>query len=51
MSELAYHWLQAAVYDVQLMGDLARQQELMPKVIAFYHGYYGGRRWSGSTCR
>ncbi len=35
----AYHWLQAAVYDVQLLGDLRRQQELMPKVIAFYHGY------------
>jgi len=35
----AYHWLQAAVYDVQLMGDLKKQQELMPKVIAFYHGY------------
>jgi mono/diheme cytochrome c family protein len=35
----AYHWLQAAVYDVQLLGDLKRQQELMPKVIAFYHGY------------
>jgi mono/diheme cytochrome c family protein len=35
----AYHWLQAAIYDVQLLGDLKRQQELMPKVIAFYHGY------------
>ena len=35
----AYHWLQAAVYDVQLMGDLNKQQELMPKVVAFYHGY------------
>jgi mono/diheme cytochrome c family protein len=35
----AYHWLQAAVYDVQLLGDVKRQQELMPKVIAFYHGY------------
>lgn len=35
----AYHWLQAAVYDVQLMGDLKTQQALMPKVIAFYHGY------------
>jgi mono/diheme cytochrome c family protein len=35
----AYHWLQAAVYDVQLLGDVTRQQELMPKVIAFYHGY------------
>jgi mono/diheme cytochrome c family protein len=35
----AYHWLQAAVYDVQLLGDLKRQQELMPKVISFYHGY------------
>ena len=35
----AYHWLQAAVYDVQLLGDAKRQQESMPKVIAFYHGY------------
>jgi mono/diheme cytochrome c family protein len=35
----AYHWLQAAVYDVQLMGDVKQQQELMPKAIAFYHGY------------
>jgi mono/diheme cytochrome c family protein len=35
----AYHWLQAAVYDVQLLGDVKRQQELMPKVVAFYHGY------------
>jgi mono/diheme cytochrome c family protein len=35
----AYHWLQAAVYDVQLTGDVKKQQELMPKVIAFYHGY------------
>jgi mono/diheme cytochrome c family protein len=35
----AYHWLQAAVYDVQLLGDVRRQQELMPKVITFYHGY------------
>ena len=35
----AYHWLQAAVYDVQLAGDVKKQQELMPKVIAFYHGY------------
>ena len=35
----AYHWLQAAVYDVQLMGNVARQQELMPRVIDFYHDY------------
>jgi hypothetical protein len=35
----AYHWLQAAVYDVQLLGGLRTQQELLPKVIAFYHGY------------
>jgi mono/diheme cytochrome c family protein len=35
----AYHWLQAAVYDVQLLGDLHTQQELMPQVVAFYHGY------------
>src|SRR5260370_40452690 len=35
----AYHWLQAAVYDVQLMGDGKQQPDLMPKAIAFYHGY------------
>ncbi len=35
----AYHWLQAAVYDVQLTGDVKKQQELMPKVIAFYQAY------------
>ena len=35
----AYHWLQAAVYDVQLLGGVAKQQELMPKAITFYHGY------------
>jgi mono/diheme cytochrome c family protein len=35
----AYHWLQAAVYDVQLLGDAARQRELMPRIIAHYHGY------------
>lgn len=35
----AYHWLQAAVYDVQLLGGLKTQQDLMPKVVAFYHGY------------
>lgn len=34
----AYHWLQAAVYDVQLQGDAQRQRELMPK-IAHDHGY------------
>lgn len=35
----AYHWLQAAVYDVQLLGDANKQRELMPKIIAHYHGY------------
>jgi mono/diheme cytochrome c family protein len=35
----AYHWLQAAVYDVQLMGDVKQQQAVMPKVIGFYHDY------------
>lgn len=35
----AYHWLQAAVYDVQLRGGVDTQKALMPKVIAFYHGY------------
>jgi mono/diheme cytochrome c family protein len=35
----AYHWLQAAVYDVQLLGGVTTQQELIPNVVAFYHGY------------
>jgi hypothetical protein len=35
----AYHWLQAAVYDVQLLGGAARQRELMPTVVTWYHGY------------
>lgn len=35
----AYHWLQAAVYDVQLMGDAERQRQLMPRIIEHYHGY------------
>ena len=35
----AYHWLQAAVYDVQLLGDARRQREHMPNIIAHYHGY------------
>jgi hypothetical protein len=35
----AYHWLQAAAYDVQLMGDSDLQRSLMPRVIAHYHDY------------
>jgi len=35
----AYHWLQAAAYDVQLMGPAARQRELMRPTIAHYHHY------------
>jgi hypothetical protein len=35
----AYHWLQAATYDVQLMGDARRQRELMPSIIEHYHRY------------
>ncbi|MBI4381108.1 MAG: cytochrome c [candidate division NC10 bacterium] len=35
----AYHWLQAAVYDVQLLGKAGRQREMMPRIIAHYHGY------------
>jgi hypothetical protein len=35
----AYHWLQAAAYDVQLLGDAARQRKLFEPVIAFYHDY------------
>ncbi len=32
-----YHWLQAAVYDVQLMGGTPKQQEMMPRIIKYYH--------------
>ena len=35
----AYHWLQGATYDVQLMGGSAKQRELMPRLIEHYHGY------------
>jgi len=35
----AYHWLQAAAYDVQLMGDVGKQRELFKKIIDHYHGY------------
>lgn len=35
----AYHWLQGATYDVQLMGDAATQRELMSRLIEHYHGY------------
>jgi hypothetical protein len=35
----AYHWLQAAAYDVQLLGNAERQRELMPRLIEHYHGY------------
>jgi hypothetical protein len=35
----AYHWLQAAAYDVQLMGASERQRQLMRPVIHHYHGY------------
>ena len=35
----AYHWLQAAVYDVQLLGNAGKQRELMQRIIAHYHGY------------
>lgn len=35
----AYHWLQAAAYDLQMMGNAARQRELMPRLIEHYHSY------------
>ena len=31
--------MQAAAYDVQLLGDAEKQRELMPQLIAHYHGY------------
>jgi hypothetical protein len=35
----AYHWLQAAAYDIQLMGPVGRQRELFKPIIEHYHGY------------
>lgn len=35
----AYHWLQAATYDVQLMGGADVQRKLLQRVIEHYHGY------------
>jgi hypothetical protein len=35
----AYHWLQAAAYDVQLLGPAAKQRELMPAILDQYHEY------------
>jgi diadenosine tetraphosphatase ApaH/serine/threonine PP2A family protein phosphatase len=35
----AYHWLQAATYDVQLLGNAETQRALMPRIIAHYRGY------------
>ncbi len=35
----AYHWLQAAASDVQLMGDATKQRELFKPVIEHYHAY------------
>ncbi|MGH8628034.1 MAG: hypothetical protein ACREYC_23120 [Gammaproteobacteria bacterium] len=35
----AYHWLQAATYDLQLLGNAAKQRELIPRLVAHYHGY------------
>src|SRR4029434_1138077 len=38
----AYHWLQAAVYDVQFLGEGTRQQQLRPKVTASSRGSLRG---------
>ena len=35
----AYHWLQAAGYDVQLKGDFRKQREDFKTIIAHYHRY------------
>lgn len=35
----AYHWLQGGAYDAQLMGNAARQRELLKLIITHYHGY------------
>ena len=35
----AYHWLQGATYDAQLMGGAAKQREVVPKLIEHYHAY------------
>jgi hypothetical protein len=34
-----YHWLQAAVYDVQLLGPVARQRQSLPVILDQYHEY------------
>jgi hypothetical protein len=35
----AYHWLQAAVADVQLQGSAARQRDLLPRILERYRGW------------
>ena len=35
----AYHWLQAATYDLQLLGNATRQRALTPRLVEHYHGY------------
>ncbi|MGQ0794426.1 MAG: hypothetical protein ACT4NX_10160 [Deltaproteobacteria bacterium] len=35
----AYHWLQAAIADVQLSGGAEAHRQLLPKIIAQYHEY------------
>jgi hypothetical protein len=35
----AYHWLQAAAYDVQLLGSAKKQRGLMPAILDQYHEY------------
>ena len=35
----AYHWLQAATYDVQLLGGAKKQRALMPAILDQYHEY------------
>ena len=35
----AYHWLQGAAYDVQLLGPAAKQRELMKAILSQYHKY------------
>jgi hypothetical protein len=34
-----YHWLQAAVYDVQLMRGADAQRQRIPRIIEHYHNY------------
>jgi hypothetical protein len=47
----AYHWLQAAAYDVQLQGDARRRASSCRRSSPTTNAISGGLRWSGSSRR